>query len=279
MRRPLPHSGTYPEMCNRPRSHSDSTSTICETHSYPNLSSEVDSVDKPGTHSMPDHLKVGHYDGMVLYAEPDRPKVMDFLKHLHSDIRLKDGDPIKCVPYDGEELSGLSGLEFDQLDKAFGRCSITFMFITKTFVNDVWCKISHESVLMRMIRDKHLQWRVVPVYTKRLDDCDFNIPMGLNALKGISYYQNDEFYRRGVSSLIEKTVSERREKERRLLRQRSDWLKNHGRCQNDLAQEHDENSGRTDDISISMVQPQQSRYFCTLSKEFLKIFQARERKS
>ena len=265
-------------MYNRPSSNSDSTSTISETHSYPNLSSECDSDDKPGTLSMPDHLKVGHYDGMVLYAESDRPKVIVFLKHLHSDIRLKNGDPIKCVPYDGEELSGLSGLKFEQLDMAFGRCSITFMFITKTFVNDIWCKISNESVLMRMIRDKHLQWRVVPVYTKRLDDCDFNIPMGLNALKGISYYQNDEFYRKGVVTLIEKTVPERREKERRLRRERSDWLKSQRRCHTDLAQELDEKSGKTDDISISMVQPQRSRYFFTLSKEILKIFQARERK-
>ena len=87
------------------------------------------------------------------------------------------------------------------------------LILTKSFVDDVWYKISGESILMRTIYDKKKNWRVVPVYTMRRLDCDFRIPLGINALKGINYFEKDKFYQDSVVSLIENTVQERKDKE------------------------------------------------------------------
>ena len=215
---------------------------------------------------MPNHLKVGYYDAMILYAEADREEATTFLNHLRN-IRLENGETIKAVLYDGPELLGLSGLKLEQLDKAFGRCSYTFVYLTKPLVKDVWCKISQESMLMRTVYDKDKQcekWRVVPVYTMRRVEYDFKIPFGINALNGIRYYDPDEFYRKGVVSLIEKTVPERIRKKRRLEQKRRDWVEIHVPCHTDLSQECSPLDVSNDDFLTldrsTMVQPQESKY-------------------
>ena len=263
---PLTHSRTCPVLClicTEPKINSDSTSPISETQSCTNLSGGDDSDNEANFHSMPNHLKVGYCDAMILYAEADREEATAFLNHLRNDIRLENGETIKAVLYDGPELLGLSGLKLEQLDKAFGRCSYTFVYLTKNLVNDVWCKISQESMLMRTVYDQDEKWRVVPVYTMRRIDYDFKIPFGINALNGIRYYDPDEFYRKGVASLIEKTVPERIRKERRIEQKRRDWEEIHGPCHTDLSQERSPTDVSNDDLlkmdRLTMVQPQQSK--------------------
>ena len=208
---------------------------------------------------MPGHLKIKYYDVMVLYAEADRADATIFLRHLCNDIHLKDGSLIEAVLYDGQELSVLSGLKLEQLDMAFSRCSFTFLYLTKHFVEDFWCRISLGSLLMRTMYDQEKNWRVVPVYTMRMSLCDFIIPSGINVLNGIIYYDNDEVYRKSVASLIEKTVSERKLKDLRLIEKRKDWIDNH----TDLSQERSLNDVSNDDLPsldrLEMAEPQQSK--------------------
>lgn len=140
------------------------------------------------------------HDVMVLYSEDDIKAVEIFKNHLEKDIILPDKRRVDVVLYDEFRLSGLS---FENLDRAFDKCSFTFVFLTKSFVENTWCKITSESCLMKTIHcNKQKGWRVVPVYTKRLAESDFCVPMGLNALKGVNYYNNDEYYRKGVARMI-----------------------------------------------------------------------------
>ena len=164
-----------------------------------------DNVDKDE-----DYINVDFYDVMILYAEEDRKEASAFRDHLQKDIKLSNGEPIKAVLYDEPELLSLSGMVFDRLGKAYGRCEYTFIYLTKNYVNDFSSKVKGESVLMRMIEQE--SWKVVPVYTKRQDELDFDIPMGLNALKGVSYYANDNYYRAYVSRLIDNKILQRKEK-------------------------------------------------------------------
>ena len=256
-RNPLQHSKTYPELCNicnKPKNNGSSASPISETHSCADLS-EIHNYVEEDFHSM----SAGFYDVMILYAEADRDEAITFLRHLRNDIKLSNGESIKAALYDEGELRCLSGYNLDQLEKAFERCSFTFVYLTKTFVNDVWCKLTSESCLMRTVYDRKRNWRVVPVYTKRRVEYDFSIPFGINALKGISYFENDEFYRNNVSSLIEKTLSERKQKENLLLAKRRNWTESHP-GHSDSTQEQKQNGTPTMN-RLTMVQPQQSKYF------------------
>ena len=139
------------------------------------------------------------HDVMILYSDDDRKAVEIFKDHLEKDIISSDRRPVDAILYDEFRLSGLS---FENLDRAFDKCSFTFVFLTKSFVENTWCKITSESCLMKTIHNKQKGWRVVPVFTKRRAESDFDIPMGLNALKGINYYENDEYYRKGVARMI-----------------------------------------------------------------------------
>lgn len=149
-------------------------------------------------------LKVGYYDVMIIYCEEDREKAEAYKDHLNNDIKTKAGKHIKAVLFDDAELESLAGSKFAHLEKAFERCTFAFVYLTKEFCenDDGWCRVSSEECLMKAIYDKDKKWCVVPVYTVQRNKADFKIPMGLNALKGVNYYNNDEFYRRGLTKLL-----------------------------------------------------------------------------
>jgi hypothetical protein len=169
-------------------------------------------------------LKVGFYDVMVLYSENDYLDAEKFRAHLENDIFPEEPGKIKAVLYDGPDLEGLSSSKLQHLDAGFQRCTFTFVFLTSQFVECDWCNLSSENCLMEAIYNKEKKWCVVPVYTVQRNKADFRIPMGLNSLKGINYYNSDDFYRKGVRRLIGDKIIKRKENEIKLDQQRYDYL-------------------------------------------------------
>lgn len=169
-------------------------------------------------------LKVGFYDVMVLYSENDYSDAEKFRAHLENEIFPENPGKIKAVLYDGPELEGLSSSKLQHLDGGFQRCTFTFVFLTSQFVECDWCNLSSENCLMEAIYNKEKKWCVVPVYTVQRNKADFRIPMGLNSLKGINYYNSDDFYRKGVRRLIGDKIIKRKENEIKLHQQRYDYL-------------------------------------------------------
>lgn len=178
---------------------------------------------------MPTEVRESYYDAVILYTEKDREKAVAFQQHLINEIHLPHNETVRAVLYDGPELTALSGSQIQHLDLAMERSTYVFVYLTKNFVKDKWCEFSSESCLMRAIYDEEKRWCVVPVYTRRRTDCKFKIPMGLNSLKGINFYSNDEFYRKGVSRLIGDKLSVRKRlQEEHKIKQKT-WLENHKR--------------------------------------------------
>ena len=178
---------------------------------------------------MPTEVRESYYDAVILYTEKDREKAMAFQQHLENEIHLPHNEIVRAVLYDGPELTALSGSQIQHLDLAMERSTYVFVYLTKNFVQDKWCEFSSESCLMRAIYDEEKRWCVVPVYTQRRTDCKFKIPMGLNSLKGINFYSNDEFYRKGVSRLIGDKLSVRKRlQEEHKIKQKT-WLENYKR--------------------------------------------------
>ena len=149
-------------------------------------------------------LRVDYYDVMIMYAnesDEDREKATEYRDHLNG-IELDNGQKIKSVLYDDDELYGLEGTHFGHLEQAFERCTFAFVYLSKKFCEDMWCKLSSEECLMRTIYEPEKKWCVVPIYTTPRSKTPFRIPMGLNSLRGVNYYNNDEFYLRGIKKLI-----------------------------------------------------------------------------
>lgn len=161
---------------------------------------------------LPSDVKIGYYDVMILYAEEDRELAEQYRDHLQNDIELDGGRRVTAVLYDDQEMVSLAGSKLKSLDYGFQRCTFAFIYLTKRFCQCEWSTLSSEECLMESIYNPEKKWCVVPVYTVARAKADFKIPMGLNALKGVNFYNNDDFYRRGLRRLIGDKVMVRLQK-------------------------------------------------------------------
>ncbi|WAQ98041.1 hypothetical protein MAR_022414 [Mya arenaria] len=172
---------------------------------------------------LPPYLRIGYIDVLILYHEGDRDKAIEFRDHLINDIDIGQEGPVKAMLYDEAGLQALSTMQIGHLTKAVERSTYIFMYLTKAFTKDTWMEFSSESCLMEAITNPDKQWCVVPVYTERRNQT-FRVPMGLNTLKGISYYNNDKFYRNGLARLIGDKVKVRKRLNEELKTKQKHWI-------------------------------------------------------
>lgn len=172
---------------------------------------------------MPSDVKIGYFDVMILYAEDDRELATKYRDHLMNDIVLEGGRKVMAVLYDDEELVSMAGGKLKSLDYGFQRCTFAFIYLTKSFCQCEWSTLSSEECLMESIYNPEKKWCVVPVYTVSRSKANFKIPMGLNSLKGVNYYNDDDFYRRGLRRLIGDKVMVRLAKSREHFRKQYNY--------------------------------------------------------
>ena len=172
---------------------------------------------------LPPVYKVLYIDVLILYAEDNRERAEKFRDHLINDIDIGEDGPVKAMLYDEAGLMSLSNLKIGHLAAAVERSTYIFMYLTKEFTKDKWMEFSSESCLMEAITNPDKQWCVVPVYTERRNTT-FKVPMGLNTLKGISFYNNDKYYRQGLARLIVDKVKVRKRNNERLLIEQKKWI-------------------------------------------------------
>lgn len=172
---------------------------------------------------MPSDVKIGYFDVMILYAEDDRELATKYRDHLMNDIVLEGGRRVMAVLYDDEELVSIAGGKLKSLDYGFQRCTFAFIYLTKSFCQCEWSTLSSEECLMESIYNPEKKWCVVPVYTVSRSKANFKIPMGLNSLKGVNYYNDDDFYRRGLRRLIGDKVMVRLTKNREHFRKQYNY--------------------------------------------------------
>lgn len=178
---------------------------------------------------MPPDIRVDYIDVLILYCEDDREEAQKFQTHLREEITVKNG-PIKTLLYDDAEMQAIHGSKIGHLEKVVQRSTYVFIFMTKNFIEDKWCEFSSESCLMEAITNPAKQWCVVPVYTEKRNT-SFRVPMGLNTLKGINYYNNDRFYKNGVSRLIGDKIHVRINANEEHKIKQKEWLEKYKREQ------------------------------------------------
>lgn len=186
---------------------------------------------------MPPEIRMGYIDVLILYCEEDRAAAERFKSHLINEIEVADG-PVLTLLYDDAEMQSICGSKIQHLAKGVERSTYVFIFMTKNFIDDKWCEFSSESCLMEAITNPAKQWCVVPVYTEKRNS-SFRVPMGLNTLKGINYYNNDKFYRNGVSRLIGDKISVRKQANEQHKIKQKKWLEEYKRKQINLKEQQE----------------------------------------
>ena len=206
---------------------------------------------------MPGKLQIGFYDVLILYCEDNRREAIKFRDHLRAEIDIEGDYEIKAVLYDEAELQVLSNMQIGHLAAGVERSTFVFIFVTKQFTDDSWMEFSSEACLMEAITNPSKQWCVVPVYTER-KGTTFRVPMSLNTLKGINYFTNDRFYRKGVAALINGKIKERvRAEEKQRLEQKK-WIENHKR---EMAAQ------RENELRVKRIEEETTRKFQAQIKE------------
>ncbi|XP_033752297.1 uncharacterized protein LOC117336055 [Pecten maximus] len=161
----------------------------------------------------PPDLKAPQSDVMMVCSQEDRGAAKTFLQSIDSLILdLENGRrvKVKTVFYDDARFEG-TGL--GSLQKAYERSTYAFLYVTKSFVGDDFKKLVAESLLMDSITDETKKWRVVPLHTSPRENRQYKEPFGINALKSLNVFQQDEFYCDMIRSLLGNKIHEREKRE------------------------------------------------------------------
>ncbi|KAL5004612.1 hypothetical protein ScPMuIL_018068 [Solemya velum] len=188
-------------------------------------------IDDPGDlqkyfEEMPPHLRVGYFDVGILYTEEDREEVERYKEHLERDISplLNNKRKIKVVLFDGPEMMALTGGLIKQLEILLERCTQIFIYMTEVFCKEAWMTYATEACIVEAVYNDEKKWCCVPIFLHPRGNSPFKIPMCLNCLKGVNYYSDDQFYRRGASRLIGDKMFTRLQKEKEHCKRQKDWI-------------------------------------------------------
>lgn len=175
---------------------------------------------------MPPELRVGYFDVGILYAEQDRLKAEQYKIHLETYVSplLDNKSQIKAVLFDGPEMMSLTGGMFKQLEMLMERCTQIFIYMTEVFCNEAWMTYATESCVVEAVYNVDRKWCCVPVFLHPRGQSPFRIPLCLNCLKGVNFYIDDQFYRRGACRLIEDKMYKRFQREREHEKKQRNWI-------------------------------------------------------
>ena len=89
----------------------------------------------------------------------------------------------------------------ESLQKAFEDSRFIFLFLTRTFCEEIWPKLSQESFFSDVLYN-NTGCVIVPIFTMIRKNVNFKIPLGLNILKGLRYCDRDDFYKASDIKLL-----------------------------------------------------------------------------
>ena len=149
---------------------------------------ENDDTCTAGSDVTPNNIRV-----IIIYGREDRQTAEIYHQHLHRDI-LSENDSIDISLYDNQH--------FKSLEEAFELCNFAFVLITKRFCEKDWFTISTEECFMNSLYGLNRKCPIIPVMMERELDSDFRVPMALNALKTLMYFNNDTCYKEAIRRLL-----------------------------------------------------------------------------
>ena len=130
---------------------------------------------------------------LVIYGSTDRKIADGYCNHLRSDV-FENKDNISL------EVCDISNPLY--IDDAFRTCDFVLVLITKCLCEKEWLHFSENQCVKDWMTSKNRKCTIVPVLTIRELDRKFRIPMDLNAIKGLKFYNNDKYYKEAIRRLL-----------------------------------------------------------------------------
>ena len=145
-------------------------------------SSEIQNKEENGT------------DITIITSAEDQKEAFDFKEHLSTHV-LESQSTLKI------SIILFDVFKMESLQKAFEDSRFIFLFLTRTFCEEIWPKLSQESFISDVLYNDS-GCVIVPIFTVNRKNANFKIPLGLNILKGLRYCDRDDFYKASVIKLL-----------------------------------------------------------------------------
>lgn len=129
----------------------------------------------------------------IIYAKVDENEAREFSEHLQSEVLISE----KC-----KTITMLDDTQMGKLEEASQHSLFVFLFLTKSFCEDSWPRVSQEDCIRNSLYGTDTIRVLVPIFTKSRSTADFKIPFGINILKGLRYCDRDDFYKASVLQLL-----------------------------------------------------------------------------
>lgn len=135
------------------------------------------------------------YNIIIIHAKEDTPDVLEFKEHLVTNVlKSKDTTTISIVSFDTSMMVNIT--------KALTKSRFAFLFLTRSFCEESWPRLSQESVVRNVLYGDDSGCIMVPIFTVNRSESTFKIPLGINILKGLRYCDRDQFYKASVIKLL-----------------------------------------------------------------------------
>ena len=133
-------------------------------------------------------------DITIITSAEDQKEAFDFKEHLSTHV-LESQSTLKI------SIILFDVFKMESLQKAFEDSRFIFLFLTRTFCEEIWPKLSQESFISDVLYNDS-GCVIVPIFTVNRKNANFKIPLGLNILKGLRYCDRDDFYKASVIKLL-----------------------------------------------------------------------------
>ena len=146
--------------------------------------SQIDPADYP------DWFTEGEYDAAIIYHSKNRKEACAFKELLtrlvnnEGEEQEEDHFPRLCMVEDFKFSTG----KLQQLQMLINKSTFIFLYVTDNFLNDEYCQMQKDELIMSTIEDYDSRWKLIPVIPRRPR---LRIPLGLKALNAISLSRLD----------------------------------------------------------------------------------------
>lgn len=134
------------------------------------------------------------YDITIIHAHEDTQDALEFKTHLITNVFASLRN-VRISIISDDSMT-------ESIVKALTKSRFAFLFLTRSFCEESWPKLSQESVVRNVLYGDDSGCIIVPIFTMNRSDSTFKIPLGLNVLKGLRYCDRDQFYKASVIKLL-----------------------------------------------------------------------------
>ena len=129
----------------------------------------------------PDWFKEGHFDALLVHCSNDTDSAhcfKNFLQRITESVEDPDYPKI-CL------LNPSQGYNEDlrRVERLVDKSTYVFLLITDNFLEDPFCQMMQDELIMTTICNGDERWKVIPVYPTRPVN---RIPLGIRAINAIS---------------------------------------------------------------------------------------------